>query len=1110
MTAEKILIVEDSRPIVNLLKKNLEIFGYRIPACVASGEQAVEAAGKHMPDVILMDIELEGKIDGIEAARQIRQEFDIPAIFITGDSGDSTLERSHLADPIGYILKPFTQKTLRTAVETGLYNYYATREKTKKSLQAVEVRYRNLVENLDQGVFHINDSGKFILVNTYLAKMMGYENCDELLRLVPRAKKFFVSMEDYKELLQILESDGCARDFEFQACCRDGSKIWLSQNARVLRDPESGKSFFEGFVRDITKRKKLEEEWLYLMARQTAMLAAIPDIIMEVDSNKTYTWANKFGFEFFGGDVIGRQASEYFEGEQDTYESVQSIFNGALDSIYIESWQRRKDGQKRLLAWQCQQLKDNAGKVVGALSSARDITDSKLAEEERSRSLERQVRLNRMQQELLGGGDLARKLKIISDGIVDIFKVDFCRIWLIGPGDLCGTGCRHAAVEEGLDACRNRDKCLQLISSSGRYTDINSATHQRIPFDAYKIGRIASGKEHLLTTNDVANDPAIRDHDWVKRLDLVSFAGFQLHLDENRPIGVLALFSKHAITPEEQIQLEALSHAAAQIIHSSQVDEDLKKSEERFRLITEHIDEVFWISDLENNPTYISSAFERVWGFTREDLYKSVEFFRRAIHPEDRERVVSAFAQQKDGSVIDQEYRIIRSDGSTRIIWDRGFPIPDETGRITHYVGVAQDITSRKNAEEELKKSKEYMNRIINSIGDPIFVKDDLDRNILANDAMCAFTGKERADILGKTTHQIMPKRQADLILKQEKSIWERGLASISDEEVTDKQGNVRTLMTNKSVLVDEDGNKQIIGVIRDITEMKKAERDRANMEIQLRQAQKLEAIGQLAAGIAHEINTPTQYINDNTRFLKDAFADFLKALEGYNQLLLACREGKVDSTLVEKVESVIAASDLDFLLEETPKAISQSLEGLDRISTIVRAMKEFSHPGCAEKQNVDLNHSIENTLMVCRNEWKYVAEVVTDFEKTLPLVPCLPGEINQVILNLVINGAHAISDAAGNGGNEKGLISVSTRHDGNWAEIRIGDTGTGISEENRSKIFTPFFTTKEVGKGTGQGLAISRSVVVDKHNGTIDFETEPGKGTIFIVRLPLGSGMIQ
>ncbi|MBI3300896.1 MAG: HAMP domain-containing histidine kinase [Deltaproteobacteria bacterium] len=175
-------------------------------------------------------------------------------------------------------------------------------------------------------------------------------------------------------------------------------------------------------------------------------------------------------------------------------------------------------------------------------------------------------------------------------------------------------------------------------------------------------------------------------------------------------------------------------------------------------------------------------------------------------------------------------------------------------------------------------------------------------------------------------------------------------------------------------------------------------------------------------------------------------------------------------------------------------------------MTKIVRAMKEFSHPGSEEKVETDLNRAIETTITVARNEWKYVAELATDLDSSLPPVPCLPGEFNQVILNLIINAAHAIAVVVSEGSTSKGTITVSTRHDGDWAEIRVSDTGTGIPEAIRAKIFAPFFTTKEVGKGTGQGLAIAHSVIVDKHKGTIGFETEVGRGTTFIIRLPLAS----
>jgi signal transduction histidine kinase len=293
-------------------------------------------------------------------------------------------------------------------------------------------------------------------------------------------------------------------------------------------------------------------------------------------------------------------------------------------------------------------------------------------------------------------------------------------------------------------------------------------------------------------------------------------------------------------------------------------------------------------------------------------------------------------------------------------------------------------------------------------------------------------------------------------------------------------------------------------GAIGQYVERNQAEETRKLMEIQLRGAQKLESIGQLAAGIAHEINTPTQYIGDNVRFLEASFGDLKETHQQYEKLLLAAKNEAVSAELVAETEACVRKADPGFLMAEIPRAIQQTLEGVDRVAKIVRAMKDFSHPGTEEKTPVNLNHALETTLTVARNEWKYVARIETDFDPDLPLVPCLPGEFNQVILNLVVNAAHAIGDVSGGDGRGKGLITASTRLCGDWVEVRIRDTGSGIPEKIRHKIFDPFFTTKPVGKGTGQGLAMAHTAIVDRHQGTLTFETEVGVGTVFIIRLPL------
>jgi two-component system, NtrC family, sensor kinase len=333
------------------------------------------------------------------------------------------------------------------------------------------------------------------------------------------------------------------------------------------------------------------------------------------------------------------------------------------------------------------------------------------------------------------------------------------------------------------------------------------------------------------------------------------------------------------------------------------------------------------------------------------------------------------------------------------------------------------------------------------------------------------------------------------------------GAEQVLEYQMQHRDGSWRVLEAHVNPVANEHGVvEHLVIVARDITERTKADGERRQMEVQLRHAQKMESIGQLAAGIAHEINTPTQYIGDNTHFVQDAFRDVAVLLEAQARLLQAAKQGAVTPELIAEVEAAAATADVEYLAVEIPKAIEQSLQGVSRVSKIVGAMKEFSHPGTNEKTAIDLNRTIESTLTVATNEWKYLAEMVTDFDPALPPVSCLPGEFNQVILNMVVNASHAIGDVIGDGSKGKGTITISTRQDGDAAEIRIRDTGTGMPEHVRARIFDPFFTTKGVGRGTGQGLAIAHSVIVDKHGGTIDVESEVGLGTTFILRLPIQS----
>ncbi len=279
---------------------------------------------------------------------------------------------------------------------------------------------------------------------------------------------------------------------------------------------------------------------------------------------------------------------------------------------------------------------------------------------------------------------------------------------------------------------------------------------------------------------------------------------------------------------------------------------------------------------------------------------------------------------------------------------------------------------------------------------------------------------------------------------------------------------------------------------------------DLAKLHQEFAKSQKLESIGQLAAGIAHEINTPIQYIGDNTDFLKEAFEDLAGVVNNHKKLLENLKVNKADPASIDEMESFIDEIDVDYLVEEIPIAINSSREGIKRVGKIVKSMKEFAHPGSHEKVLTDINHCIKTTCTVTKNEWKYVANMNLELAHDLPLVRCNPDEINQVILNIVINAVHAISDKFALESSKAGEIKISTEKNGDLAEIKISDNGTGIPQKIIDKIFNPFFTTKEIGKGSGQGLAISHSVVVDRHKGKINIESHHGKGTTFIIVLPL------
>jgi PAS domain S-box-containing protein len=319
------------------------------------------------------------------------------------------------------------------------------------------------------------------------------------------------------------------------------------------------------------------------------------------------------------------------------------------------------------------------------------------------------------------------------------------------------------------------------------------------------------------------------------------------------------------------------------------------------------------------------------------------------------------------------------------------------------------------------------------------------------------------------------------------------------------KEGNLIPVEINLQYVIPKDSQGRFVAFVRDISNRKKAEDEKEKMQSRLLQSQKLESVGQLAAGIAHEINTPAQYVGTNIDFLGEAFQDVDELITSYQTLEKEAKEQKFSPDIVEKIGQTYDEVDWEYLAEEIPTAVNQSREGIHRVTKIVRAMKEFSHPGSSEKAPADLNAIIENTLTVASNEWKYAADVQLNLAPDLPSVSCFSDEMGQVFLNIIVNAAHAIAEKRGEGSEDnKGVIEIMSKQDGDVVEVRIKDDGFGMPDIIKDKIFDPFFTTKEVGKGTGQGLTIAHDVIADKHGGTIAVDSDIGMGTTFIIRLPV------
>ncbi len=520
-------------------------------------------------------------------------------------------------------------------------------------------------------------------------------------------------------------------------------------------------------------------------------------------------------------------------------------------------------------------------------------------------------------------------------------------------------------------------------------------------------------------------------------------------------------------------------------------------SETRFRTAFEDANVGMAISAADGRMVRVNGAMARMFGYQREELIG--RRYADLLHPDDRIRSLEADEPLTGGAVtsVDKEVRCRHREGHTLWVLVNKSTVRDESGNVVQYVAQLQDVTARRTAEAALRESEERYRSLVEhlplaiyccALGDPLWDVVYMSPQI---EAILGYAVEDWYNDPHLFTRIVHPE-DVDRVLGLNESVLRTGELQC-EYRMTARDGRTVWVRQQGSVIhEDRDELRLLQGYLQDVSEERR-------LEEQLRIAQKLESVGQLAAGIAHEINTPIQFIGDSVTFIESGVADLLALIEAMDA---ASQSGLADPDAGSRYEEARDAADIPYLRERLPAAFERTSSGIQRVSQIVRAMRDFAHPGNGRHEPVSINDAIQTTLVVARSRYKLVADVETDFGD-LPNVLADGGELNQAFVNLIVNAADAIADrVAGTG--ERGVIRVATRTDGCEVVAEISDTGTGIPPEHLERVFDPFFTTKKVGKGTGQGLAITHSIICERHGGSITVESEMGRGSVFHIRLPI------
>ncbi|MEK6642283.1 MAG: PAS domain S-box protein [Planctomycetota bacterium] len=964
--------------------------------------------------------------------------------------------------------------------------------------------------------------GSIIHVNDLFCRISGYSR-EELLGSNPRIinsghhpKAVWVEMWKALAAGRTVQGERCNK-------AKDGRLYWVEVTITPWKNQDGTIEKYVSIQTDITERKQAEQRLIEAEERTRLIISTAVDAVVAMDNKGVVIDWNAQAEVTFGwtrDEAVGRPMHELIIPERLRAKHLEgmarylSTGKARVAGQRIEVPAIRKDGVEITIELAITPVQPASGASGPICFSAflRDVTQLRRTE---AKLIQRQRRA----QMLFEIGAVANQVGSVEESTAYCLKAvcaetgcSVGHVLTVGPdGVLTSAKLWHFAESKQK---HKTGSGVDEKKTAGAYSEFQVESERlRFPVGVGMPGLVLKTGRPTWIMN-TQNDKNFLRTEACRSMNLRGAFAFPVSA-AGQIVAVLEFFHTEQMEPDPDLLLlvQALGREIGGMMERTRTQRALSQFK---NTLDQTLDCVFMFNASDFQFTYVNKGAAQQVGYTESELLGmtpldikpefTAERFREMVQPLlDGTQATHTFEtnhRHKDGHDIPVEVSLqcVRS-----------------VDQASCFVAIVRDITERKQLEQSSRDSEQFLRSAIDSLDSHTVVLGSDAQILSVNRAWREFalanngTGPgllEGANYLEPCDKAALKCPEAAQVAAAVRLVLAGEAEPPPIEYACHAPTGQQWFLCSIRGFSREERRFAVVSHLN-ITAVKAAEgrllaevSEREHLQSQLVHAQKLESIGQLAAGIAHEINTPTQFISDNVRFLRDSQLSLLGLVDMVVHQLDDKAPARSWSDRSEEIRQSLKDLDFEFVREEIPKAIEQSLEGLERVATLVRAMKDFSHPGSENKTPADINKAIESTVTVCRNRWKYAADLELKLEQDLPLVPCRVAEMNQVILNLIVNAADAIMEKHGEG--TKGLIRVSTCASGDSVELRVQDNGGGIPEALRNRIFDPFFTTKEVGKGTGQGLAISRDVVVNKHGGSLDVESTSGVGTTFVIRLPV------